>query len=445
MKLLNIFKKSSTIQNDYLATLNSIALAGTSNDAYIRERLNILDSYYYYLVCDPFSISVDMISEKIESLTPILQNKKTGEIIREHKFLDLINNPNANESASEFWRKLSCFYAITGNAMIRFIGNINFPPSEMEVLPPNMFSVYGNVRDLPASYRYQSDTISQEFNYTETGNYASYFDSLKFSELIHIRTFNPKENYSNPFGVSKANSMQLEIEQYINANIHNLSILKNSARMSGILGIEGSLTKDQRESLKDQFERLRSGARNAGKTLYAESGGGKITYSQLSQSNKDMDYTEGKRDNGASIFVRMGIPLPLVSTQNMTYNNYFEAKAGLYTDTIIPLAKTLYGHLLETLSRRYPDLKYFTLIPDEDQILVLRKQKLEELKIRNELSKYTNNEFRALLGLEPLNGEDSLTRPVQNFDINKSKFINTLKRAGFKNNEIENYTVKYFG
>jgi HK97 family phage portal protein len=338
----NLFKKkeekAQQLIGDYLQFINSMdaQLSCQANEIRLNQDLSFIREVFYYMASKPVADSIDLISEKFSMITPVLINQETGEMETEHDVLALLNRPNPDNTQSEFLFRYAAFYLMTGNSFIRSFGTTSFPPSEMSILLPTLINFEGDVVEGKVrAFTYQENSISQRFNISEEGGDLRYINRTNTSELWQVKNINPLG--TTPYGLSLMNAIQLEIEQQIAANKHNLGLLENGARLSGILSTEGNLSKDQREFIKEQFRTLYTGSGNAGKTIFTEGGGGKVNYNQLSTSAKDMDFFVLKKDNKFDIYSRYKVPLPLVSPDHMTMDNYREAKLSLWDDAVIPL------------------------------------------------------------------------------------------------------------
>ena len=421
---MNFFKKmfsgkevkGQTIQNDYFAMLNAISngLSCQPGKLGIRKKIGFIKENLYYLTNSAVASSVDTIAEKFSEIVPVLQDKQTKEIIRDHPVLDLLAMPNKNLTREKFMFKYAAFFLINGNTFINSIGLVTQPPNELDILRPTGMTFTGtSLFDQVTTYRYNTQGFSIEYKINVDSKHIRYFTSSNTAELWHTKMFNPEDSSTQSFGTSLMNAIQLEIEQFAQANNHNLALLNNGARMSGILTTEASLTKDQREFMKDQFK-LYQGAENTGKVLFVEGGGGKVKYNELSQSAKDMDFKDLRTQNKLIIHGRFKVPLPLVSSDHMTLSNFREARLALYDEAVIPLINILYGELQDMLFSKYSDLKNGGLILtfDEQTILPLKERSDISIERKQKTGSFTINEIRNMFGVEDIEGGDVLYQAI---------------------------------
>ena len=422
---MNFFKKifskqevkGQTIVNDHFAMLNAIAngLACSPGDVSVRKTISFIQENLWYLTTSAVADSVDIISEKFSEIIPVLRDSKTGEFVREHPVLDLLARPNKDLTRQNFMFRYAAYYLINGNTFINGMGLVTQPPNEIDILRPTGMTFHGtSLLDKVSDYNYSAESFSIRYRINTEGQYLRYFSKSNTAELWHVKKFNPDESSTRAFGTSPMNAIQLEIEQFLAANKHNLGLLNNGARMSGILSTEGNLSKDQREFLKKQFNAFQTGSENAGRILFTEGGGGKVSYNELSQKNKDMDFKSLRTQNKLGIHGRYKVPLPLVSPDHMTMDNYSEARLALYDEAVIPMTNILYSELQNMLFPKYTDLKNSNLFLtyDEQTILPLKERSDTSIERKQKTGAFTINEIRNMFGAENIAGGEVLYQPV---------------------------------
>jgi hypothetical protein len=108
------------------------------------------------------------------------------------------------------------------------------------------------------------------------------------------------------------------------------------------------------------------------------------------------------------------VPLPLVTVDATSFNNYTEAKLAFYDDAVIPLFDTIFGELGDWLMPRYDlDPTEVRITYNLEQVTNLVMRRNRELKIRRESNVETVNELRAdIAGLDDQDGGDSIYLPA---------------------------------
>jgi HK97 family phage portal protein len=235
-----------------------------------------------------------------------------------------------------------------------------------------------------------------------------------------------------------------EIEQYIEASIHNTSLLRRGARVSGALQSDNNLTDEQFMRLQEQVNNFYSGSDNAGRPLLLEAG---MNFTEMSMNNKDMDFLELKKNVTYMIYNALKIPLPLISPEHSTLSNMEIAKLNLYDNAILPIARRIYTELSIFLLPRYRkdnELTRYRLSYSPGEITALEPRRNDELNKLNELGILTINELRAKIGYEPLEGGDNVLsrfnqttvatdqytedQPERPVPRNQKEFIESLKK-----------------
>lgn len=290
----------------------------------------------YYKAIAPLATAINMISDECAAIDLALQDASNGEFIYDHPINKFLFNPNPDTTYNEFLKTLTAFYTLTGNAYIQITAKSPVSePFEMYCINPQFIKITGDI--IAETYTYTSANYTVEFHRKETPKSIRYFNKDGTSELIHIKNFNPDIGSTIYTGISPLNAIWYELEQYANQSIHNLSLLNNSARPSGILVSKDALSDDSRQRLVAQLNNNNMGASNAGRPMLVD--GADIGWQQTSMTNKDMDFLELRREITKMIYSALKIPLPLVSAETMTMNNYIQAQLSLYDNVVLPLMR----------------------------------------------------------------------------------------------------------
>ncbi len=346
--------------------------------------------------------------------------------------LTLLKNPNADVTGNEFLYQLSSYLDITGDCFILATGRLDAPPIELIIIPPQNITFSSgderfNLLSVPQSITVNSALgVSRVFTATEDGPHIRYING-DMQELWHIRSFSPFRNQNSFWGMSPAQPLFLELQQYIDGNINNLSLLRNGSRpsLAWVNKRPEPLTDEQWETIREQAEKYSSSA-NAGGTPVLDG----MEIQTYSLTNTDMQF----KDLQQSVFSRInnvyGIPLAKLLDSVMTLSNLETSTLQLYDDAIIPLSSYVYAELTNFLMHRYPDSenKIFQFNPND--IEALRVRSIEVTKKQGEVGVNTINELRTLLGYEALSsGGDQLWRPMGDTPVADDIFIedNLLK------------------
>lgn len=353
------------------------------------------------------SIPINYIAEAFASINPVL--KEGTEIIREHPVLDLLQTPSPFYTQDLFFENLGKNYLIAGETQVIAMGNINRPPLELQPINPKNVTVNEGAAGLATSMAVSGQTLIGMYHLVHKGRSVRYIRS-NMAELKQIRNYSTRSN-SLLRGQSPLVSASAEARQHIEGNQHNISLLVNGGRVSLVFHFEEDLSNDDFEETKARVMEQYAGAQRAGQI--GVTAGGALDIKELGINNKDMDFANLQEMARTAVALQYKFPLPLLSADASTFNNYKEAKAALYDDAVLPLADRIFGGLSDFLLPRYGlDPSKVRITYDIDQITALAGRRNEELKLRRELNLETLNEMRTLIGRESVDGGDVVMAPA---------------------------------
>lgn len=192
----------------------------------------------------------------------------------------------------------------------------------------------------------------------------------------------------------------------------NISLLENGGKLSGILMVQGGLTSDQRNALKEQMKSTSSG-KNVGKTLVLEAE--KAEWKETSATPTELDWMNGRKLSRLEICQAFQVPPELIGDQeHKTYSNYQEARKAFWVDTVLPYADQLADALTNWMKpfmaadQRicYDRNKIDALQEDQDKLWTRGLDAMTKGAI-------TANEFRAMVGMKPATDKLADMRMVQ--------------------------------
>lgn len=397
--MLGMKPSSSTLDRKYLGSINNVF--GSQG---LRAKLSPKEAMDYYTQVAPLYTAVDMVVSAASSIEPLLENTRTGEVTYAHPLLELLKTPNAFTKYSEFITQLLTFFLLTGNTYIVATGPVNRPPLELQVLNPASIMIDLDEYGFPLRYTINSSTgHGRVFSRKETSSGVKFFSGAD-AELLHIKTFSP--DYANNcwLGMSPLQPIINELDQYVSASVHNLSVLRRGARPSGALLFDEEITDEQFQNYQVQVDRFYRGGENAGRVLLLE----KAKFQELSQSNRDMDFAALKRDVTLAIYSAYRIPIPLVNAEFSSYDNLKTSNLNFYDQSVLPLVKRMLSELTAFIGPRYQKNNELALTYDQDDVEALTPRKIDTVSGMTQSNIVTVNEARTILGYEPLVGGDVL-------------------------------------
>lgn len=313
------------------------------------------------------------------------QHKK---LLPDHPAAKLLKRPHAEQSGADFFAENISNLLLYGNSYI--LTNNNSQPSELYNLSPiNVEHVVSGGKLV--AYKHQNRTFPID-------------PITRISHILCFKNYNPS---SGQKGLSSLSAASKSIHLHSKIMDWNKSLLKNSTRPSGALVFQdgnGYLTDEQFERLQQQFYENFSGASNSGKPLILEGG---LKWQETHNAERFEKFIELKDSSTRDIAVAFNVPPQLLGLNgDSTYSNMQEARMALWEENIIPLLDKYSDALSAWLSNWYNE----DLIVDFDReaISVLTERR-ENLWAKIASANFmTINEKRALIGLEPIAGGDTL-------------------------------------
>lgn len=401
-------KKSSGISRQRIFPLQSGSfLEHIFSD---QESVSFHEAMKYYQNNSSISTAVDKIAKACEQISPVLKNPDHS-IEYEHDCLLRLKSPNFFETYKEFIGQIIRHYLLTHNSFVSLIGNIAAPPLQIHAIKPQNVNIYQNSLDGYPDY-YNISNVSPgrgKYNRQEENMKARYLDG-NLLELYHIMGFSAKN--VNMQGDSPLEAISLEIKQQIAGKTHNVFLLNQGGRLSLVVTFQGEYPDEQEFQEREQriYETF-SGPNKAGKI--AVLAGEDVKISELGKTNKDMDFANLDEIAKNVIFLRFGVPLPLVSLDASTYNNIELATFDFFENTVLPVFSTVMDGLSKVLMPRYkleyPDYK---LTYDRTSIPVVMRQMLNELDLRKKINIESINELRSTIGKDDVEGGETIYQPA---------------------------------
>ena len=300
----------------------------------------------------------------------------------------LLARPNEFDSRAAFIEKVVSFLLLSGNSYIERVQGIpTAPPKYLYTLRPDRMTPKAGVG--PRQY------ISA-WEYNANGHVYLY----KPEQILHIVKFHPTHDF---FGLSP---LEVAAKSIDIANLSldwNANTLSRSMQTPGALKIDGQLTEDQRKTLLADLAQYQ-GAGNAGKIPIFEGGTGGIEWMSMAMSPKDMEWQESDRANLRRICAIFNVWSGLFGdTENQTYANYQEGRAGLYTEAVLPVMDILRDELNNWLAQLYgPKVR---LEYDRDAIEAIQEDRGKKYGYLSTCDWLTVNEKRDATGYDQLGPE----------------------------------------
>jgi HK97 family phage portal protein len=281
---------------------------------------------------------VSLIARGISSVP--WQLYKSDIRLESHPLLNLLQNPNPQQSLACFMEALTSYLLLAGNVYIEAVIPQN-EPLELYLLRPDRVHIIPGTSGTPEAFEYTLGARKVKIP----------VDILNGrSRILHIKSFHPLNDW---YGMSPIEAAAHAIDQHNAVASHNLALLQNGGRPSGALQFRSdkngeALSEEQRQNLRNELREAVEGANNSGRTLIME---GNCEWKELGLSPKDLDFIEGKYLSAREIAQVYGVPPMLVGVPgDATFSNYKEARYHLWEDTILPHLEKIKGELTQWLA-----------------------------------------------------------------------------------------------
>lgn len=338
---------------------------------------------------------VTMVAEALASIPFTLYDAR-GRIVQNHAVQKLLARPNPLLAGTDFMAALATTWQLAGNVYIEAVRpEPDAPPTELYLLRPDRMKVLPGPAGLPLGYEYAVNGKAHTWRANPISGAC---------DVLHWKNFNPLDDW---YGLSPLEAALMSVDQHNAASTWNQALLGQAARPSGALVYaprEGpqTLTNEQLQRLREEFDTSYSGARNAGRPLILEGG---LEWKALSLSPQEMEWLQGRNAAARDIALAFGVPAQLVGIPDaQTYSNMQEARLALYEETVLPLAMRLQAALNAWLLPMFGTGLRLIIDSDEISALVPRRERLWD-KV-NSAGFLTINEKRDALGYPPISGGD---------------------------------------
>ena len=278
--------------------------------------------------------------------------------IKTHPALDLLYGVNPFQTKSEFIEITIINLKCTGDAFWYKVRNNSGKVVELWNLRPDFITIMTDPTEFIKGYKLTKTDGSEVTFATE--------------DIIHHKYPDPLNQY---LGLAPLHSAQKRVltEEY--ATQWQADFFLNSARPDGLIkNKESVLTKDQKDDIRESWNKRHGGLKNAYKVAILEGG---LEYQLISLSQKEMDYIESLKFTRDDILVAFQVPKPIVAiVDDVNRANSETAMQIFLHETIKPEVDRLVEKINEQLI--YPDFGEEFFIVAEDPTPANRELELKE-------------------------------------------------------------------
>ena len=313
-----------------------------------------------------------------------------GDIIENHPALQLLARPNPTQGFDGFIKEAFINYLLTGEMAI-----MRYPeasrPVELWNASPVWIKVEPGRGGMPKEYVYEQNGTKRAFPVE--------YPSGK-SQMFFHKMHNPTDYWR---GQSPLVAAGLAADTHNAGMRWNYSLLRNSARPSGLITLTTEAGGEVVSRIKEWFKTAFQGERSAGEVPVLPSGANWVS---MDNSPRDMDFMNTQKEAAKLIASAYGVPLPLIDNDASTFNNLEQAKERFYTDTVLPLFNEFLSQFGAWLLPFYGEGLKFQV--NEDKIGALegvRTRLFDRMLKAVQSGVLTTDEAREAMGYDPL-GDD---------------------------------------
>jgi HK97 family phage portal protein len=317
--------------------------------------------------------------------------------IKKHPVAKLFVRPNAWQTWTEWCRQMHAAYLLRGNAYAVILRDGRGNPISLIPVNPDSVSHF----ETPDGYIFYCvsrgstflNAILRDTPLMIPEDDVFHLRNLGFNMLVGLSLISIARD---SFGVA------LGLEQQA------ARFMANGARPSGVLQTDKQLSKDAADRLRTQWEQLRSGIQNAGRTAILEEG---LKWSAMQLSSVDLEFIAQRQFSVSDVARWFDMPLYKLGVPGEIARIKFDDADQAYVNTtIMPDLDAWEQKFVQKF-----ELDKEGLVADFDERRLLRAAEAtrinnQRLKIMSGIS--TQNECRAENGDPPLEGGDVLLTPV---------------------------------
>jgi len=312
--------------------------------------------------------------------TPIFHINKSQEIQTDSDLSILLKSPQPNNTFYFWLNNLTHDLVLNGNAYaLIFEGNLLYIPST------NVQVFVTNNQEIP--YYYQVSF---------SGNTHTIYPE----DIIHLKNIS-EDGY---VGISPIQQHRKTLDSSYSMQDYTANFIENSSALSGLIKSTKPLNKEKFEEIRQGFRDNYGGSKNAGKTAILGDG---LDFTPLKPTSPtDIDFINNYKLNKTLIAEIFNVPLSMLGTSDMSYNNAEQMSLSFQNYTINPILKQIEQELtLKLISSRSKDKLIFMV---DTLSLASSKEKADSLSLLVNTQIFTPNEARQKYGLPPIEGGNKL-------------------------------------
>lgn len=219
------------------------------------------------------------------------------EEILEHPYLDLMQNVNPYMNAFDLIEQWTLYQELTGNCYTLIIYNSLRVPIQLWMLPAQWMKILPSKERFIDGYEFTRDPMNKERYEPE--------------EIMHMKYPDPANVH---YGKGPLAAAALAADAHQGMSEYEYNLLMNNAIPPSALTTEQSMTQDQVDRVKKEWNAQYRGPRNAGKLSILQGG---LKVEKYALSPKEMGYLLGRKVNRTEIAAIFGVPMSLLTVEDV--------------------------------------------------------------------------------------------------------------------------------
>jgi HK97 family phage portal protein len=281
------------------------------------------------------------------------------EQVTEHPFLDLMKTVNPFMSAYELKMITVLNLELTGNAYWYIPRGVLGIPQMIWNIPSHWVKVVPSQQNFIDGYVVQIPNKPTPIPFDE-------------SEIVHFKYPSPTDLF---YGAGPLWAARLSVDLTNQIKEWGVNFFLNNAQPSGILTTEQSLSTEQYQRVRDQWNEKYRGVKNAGKMAFLEGG---LKYQQMGSNVRDARFEQVNQELREEICAIFGVPASKLGIES--HDNRATADASDYSyqkETVLPKLILLQEKINEKLISIYDPrltMEFENPVPEDKEYLLKERQ-----------------------------------------------------------------------
>lgn len=339
-------------------------------------------------------------------MNPRFKEARHIEEIVIHPFLELMRNINPVRDYFETMEETQIFIDLVGDAYWRIIPDDNGLPIAIQLLPSQFMTI------VPGK-----DRFIEAYIFGATKNDPNSGIRLEPEEIIHFRRPNPRDEF---FGMGCLEAVVEDADLYQSMQDTEKALNDNGAVPELIIQYisenGGTIPDDELKKLEADWNKAIQGVFKRGKNKVTDS---RVEVKEVGFSPKDMQYALGRRWTRDAMAAAFGVPVALLTVENVNKANAASANYQYEMFSIKPRLSKISDKLNQDLIPKYNEPRLFCAfddnVPQDSQFTLNKTTGLFSGGIID------RNEARQEFGYDPVPDADNVfMEPRPNVETDKS-------------------------